>query len=266
MQVYQRLDGAELGQGGGRVRQTLNQLDAAISAAAANNETQITGTNVSGVLVFNGSTTEISSATSSSSNIQTGISVNGTLQNANRQDTGNSGLLTASDVSVNIARTQNDVTTQQIYNGALTAGYNAANDSTEVVTLDYSGDLRSASSREFTGSISISEISPTSEPVLSGNYNADFAFSSGTSLSLSGRLQSQLEGLSISGGTSTVMADLQTNVITDMTADLNLATDGNDQVTSGTITVNGEAAADMDSNGVVTFSDGTTTALPAPII
>lgn len=248
------------------LRATITQLDRAVTSAFANKETQLTGTNVSGVLSFDGSTTNLSSATSSSSNIQTGISVNLTIQEATRSNTGENGELVASQISISVARTQNDVTTQQLYNGALTLQMTSSTNGTDTQGLQYSGELRSVGSLEFSGEISVSNLSPSGTTPIAGDYTSDFTFTSGTRVAMSGAFESQLLQYSISSGTSTVMADLVTNVITDMTTSLNLAIDEAGQVSGGAIVASQETAATMDKAGIITYSDGTTTSLPAPVI
>ena len=60
--------------------------------------------------------------------------------------------------------------------------------------------------------------------------------------------------------------DLQTRSITDMTSSLNLSVDSGGTVTGGTFESGGIQTGTMDTQGTVTFSDGTATALPAPVI
>lgn len=248
------------------LRATFRQLDQAVSDASTNNETQLSGTNVSGVLSFEGSTTTLTNATSSSSNIQTGISVNITIQNATRTGTGDAGTLDASEITISISQTQNDLTTQLLYDGVMTLDMIATSQGTDIEAIEYNGSLRSANALEFSGSVSISDLSPANTAPISGAYAASFSFSSGTSLNMNGRFETQVLQYSISTGSSTVTADLQTNVITDMTATLNLTLDNEGKVSGGNIVSSEQDTATMDSNGIVTYADGTTTSLPSPII
>ena len=85
-------------------------------------------------------------------------------------------------------------------------------------------------------------------------------------LLMDGQLQTQINLYTVNAGDSTVVTDLQTNVITDMNADLNLSLNGSGVITGGSIVAAEVQVATMQANGIVNFSDNTATILPVPVI
>ncbi len=248
------------------LRRTLLQLDDAIAEALANNETLLTGTNVSGVLSFDGDLVTMTTTTSTSSNIQTGISVILTIPTGTRNNPGGAGIFTADEIKISVSQTQNDLTTQQLFEGKLVLNMQASAVGADVSSLGYSGGLRSTGALVFTGDIAVNNVSTKDESSLRGSYDTAFTFADGSMLLMDGLLETQINLYTVNAGNSTVITDLQTNVITDMNADLNLTINSAGAVTGGSIVADGVQAATMDASGIVNFSDGTATSLPVPVI
>lgn len=252
------------------VRTTLIQLDTAIASAILNGEAELIGTNVSGILATQGDTVTLSTATSTTSNIQTGISVNATIASAVRDNAGGTGTFNASDITINIARVQNDLTSQELFDGALVLSMTAGAEAADIESLSYTGNLRAASGLEFVGEMSVTGLSPfvqgADATTSIGSYDATFTFTEGSSLRLEGELENQINLYTISAGSSIIITDLETNTITDMTTSLNLSLDQSGTVTGGTLTAIDTTTGSMDEIGIVTFSDGTSISLPSPVI
>ncbi|MBT7370802.1 MAG: hypothetical protein HN816_09165 [Gammaproteobacteria bacterium] len=248
------------------MRNTLIQLDQAISTALENGETELTGTNVSGVLEQNADTVTLTVATSTSSNIQTGISVNITIPTGTRFNPGGNGSISASDITIAVSQTQTDLTTQELFEGSFSVELSGAGQVIDTTSVTFSGDLRSTGARNFTGNIAVTGLAPISSELEEGNYDASFTFDDGGTLSMSGQLQTQISNTTLSVGASTIMVDLETNRITDMNTDLNLSVDQSSFVTGGSLVSGGVDTGTMDASGIVFFSDDTAVALPAPVI
>ena len=244
------------------VRNTLLQLDQAITTALDNGETELTGTNVSGVLELTDNVVTMTVATSTTSNIQTGISVNITISSGTRSNPGGTGTLDSSEITITVSQTQNDLTTQELFEGTIALGLTG----TDTDSVSFTGNLRSTTNRTFSGDISVNTLGPISESQEQGNYQAGFTFTSGASLSLTGQLQNQINTLSLTSGNSSIVSDLITNTITDMNSALNLSVSSQGDVTGGTLSHDGGDTGSMDANGIITFADDTTVALPAPVI
>lgn len=248
------------------LRRTLLQLDNAIAEALANGETILTGTNVSGVLSFEGDVVTMTTTTSTSSNIQTGISVNLTIPTGTRNNPGGDGVFDAHEITISVSETQNDLTTQQLFEGKLVLSMQAAAVGADVSSLDYSGGLRTNSGLEFTGDIEIDNLSTKDETSLRGSYDTAFTFVDSSMLMMDGLLETQINLYTLNAGNSTVITDLQTNVITDMNADLNLSINGSGAVSGGVIVATEVQAGTLDTRGIINFTDGTATILPVPVI
>ncbi len=248
------------------MRTTIVQLDDAIAEAVANGETELTGTNVSGVLEVSGDTVTLTTVTSTTSNIQTGISVNMTIATGSRTNTGGNGTFDAGEVTISVSRTQDDLTTQQLYTGSLTLEMTNDGTATDVSTINYSGNLRSTSGLEFSGDIALTNLSADGATETAGTYDSVFTFVDASQLSMSGTLETQIDQYTVTSGDSTIMVDLITNVITDMNATLNLDLDGDGSVTGGSLVAAEQEVGTLSAGGIVEFTDGTATSLPAPII
>ncbi|MBO6704005.1 MAG: hypothetical protein JJ921_16800 [Pseudomonadales bacterium] len=248
------------------MRTTIVQLDDAITEAVANGETELTGTNVSGVLEVSGDTVTLTTVTSSTSNIQTGISINMTVASGTRTNTGSSGIFEAGEITISVSRTQDDLTTQQLYTGSLTLQMTNDGTTTDVSTIDYSGTLRATSGLEFSGHIALSHLSPGAAAQSVGTYDTLFSFVDGSQLSMSGKLETQIDQYTVTSGASTIMVDLITNMITDMNATLNLRLDSDANVTGGTLVATEQEVGTLTAGGIVEFTDDTATSLPSPII
>lgn len=85
-------------------------------------------------------------------------------------------------------------------------------------------------------------------------------------LMMDGLLETQINLYTLTAGNSTVITDLQTNVITDMNADLNLSINGSGAVSGGVIVATEVQAGTLDTRGIINFTDGTATILPVPVI
>ncbi len=248
------------------VRQTILQLDDAIAQAIANGETELTGTNVSGVLEFSDDTVTMTTVTSTTSNIQTGISVNLAIATGIRSNPGSSGAFEATEITVSVSRTEDNLTTQQLYTGTLNLQMLNDGTDTDVSTIAYSGELRATSGIEFSGDIDLSSLSPSDADIEAGTYQATFTFADSSTLSMSGKLETQIDQYTLVSGQSTVMTDLVTHIVTDMNATLNLELDSQGFVTGGTLTAAEETVGALSSAGIINFIDGTATSLPAPVI
>lgn len=248
------------------LRSTVLLLDNAITEAVANGETTLTGTNVSGVLEVSGDTVTLTTVTATTSNIQTGVSVNLSIATGTRTNPGLAGTFEAPEITISVSRTQDELTTQQLFTGALTLQMNNDGSATDVSAINYVGDLRATSNLEFTGDISLTSLSASGSNISAGAYDANFNFADGSSLSLSGRLETQIDSYTVVSGDSTVMVDLVTNTITDMNAALNLDLDTDGLVTGGSVIAVEEAVGNMSASGIVEFVDETATSLPAPVI
>jgi hypothetical protein len=244
------------------VLNALELLDEALATALANDETELTGTNVTGSLSFDGNTVNLSTATSTTSNIQTGISVNITVTDGTRDNPGGAGSFNAADVNITVSQTLNDLTTQQRYNGTLQMTLGAG---AETESMIYSGSLRSTSALNFEGVISVSNMTASVDDI-AGNYDASFLFADGSELAMLGSLLGEISSYTVSTSSSTIVVDVQTRTITDMTATLNLNVDNGGSVVGGSVEAAGIDTGSMNSQGVITFTDNTMTALPAPII
>ena len=248
------------------MRTAILQLDEAIADAIANGETELTGSDVSGVLEVSGNTVTLTTVTSTISNIQTGISVNMTIASGTRPNTGATGTFDATEITVSVSRTQDDLTTQQLYTGSLNLDITSDGTASDISTISFNGSLRATSGLQFTGVIALTDVSASDAGQDAGSYNTAFTFADGSTLSLSGKLETQINQYTVASGQSTVMTDLITNVITDMNATLNLSLDSDGLVTGGILTAAGEEVGSMSTDGIVDFSDGTATSLPAPVI
>lgn len=241
---------------------TFEILDDALATALADNVTELTGTNVTGSLSFDGDTVNIATATSTTSNIQTGISVNITVTDGSRINPGGAGSFSAGNISINVSQTLNNLTTQQRYNGVIEL---LLDSSGSPESIDYTGTLRATSALNFEGSITAGNLVSDSGTT-SGSYDARFTFADGSELAMLGLLEAEIASYTVTTSSSTVAVDLQTRSITDMTSSLNLSVDSGGTVTGGTFESGGIQTGTMDTQGTVTFSDGTATALPAPVI
>ncbi len=250
----------------GEVRTALSQLDNAIATALASGETQLSGTNVSGILTVEGDSVSLANATSTSSNIQTGIAVNLTIPTGTRLNPGGSGEFSATEFLMSVAQTQNDLTTQQLFQGELELQMVDVGDTADIDSIGFTGELRSREALEFNGQINALNLSRASDPVISGDYSASFIFDGDFTLSLAGKLESQLETYTASTAGNTVMTDLLTATMTNLNATLNLTIDSGQQVTGGNIVAAEEIVGTMDDQGFVNFIDGTQTVLPVPVI
>ncbi len=249
------------------VRSAIILLDEALEQALADGETQLTGTNVSGVLAFDGNTVDITTATTTTSNIQTGTSVNISIQNGVRTNPGGDGDFTMDEIILGVTKSQDNATTQELFEGSASLIMKAGTDTADASSVQYDGDVRAASGLSFSGDMLISALSTVDVTPLVGNYEADFIFADQSSLSMTGTLQSGISAYQVNTLSSGILVDLITNVVTDFVARLNLAinAEGN-AVTGGTLTSDDVISGTMDAEGVVEFSDGTTIVLPAPII
>lgn len=247
-------------------RLTIIQLDNAIAVAQAEGQTELTGTNVSGVLAFEGDTVTMTTTTSTTFNIQTGVGINITIPSGTRDNPGANGVFDVANITIGVTRTENNLTTSQLFKGLLTLQMIAFTTGADVSSLIYSGDLSSTTGLEFSGDISISSLAPVDESQEAGDYDATFTFEGGSNLSLKGLLETQISLYSITTDNSTIMTDVETNTITDMNADLNLTLDQTGVVTGGTLTSAGSVTGSMDVSGTVSFSDDTAIALPVPVI
>lgn len=246
------------------LKTTLTQLDDATTTALANGALELTGTNVSGVLESGDGSVIIKVATSTSSNIQTGISINLTMTEGTRTNPGATGQLTGTGVTIAVSQTLNNLTTQQLFEGTLNLDLSNTGSGTAIERVTFQGDLRATSGLQFTGDIAMSELGSADQN--QANYNAGFSFVDGSTLTMNGQLQTQINSTSINSGNSTILVDHVTNRITDMTTDLNLSVNTGGSVTGGILTSSDVDTGTMDSQGVISFNDGTATALPAPIL
>ena len=248
------------------VRNTTIQLDDAIAEALLNDETELTGTNVSGALSFEGDIATMTTATSTTSNIQTGISVNVTIPTCTRNNPGGEGTFNAAEITISVSQTQNDLTTQELFVGILTLQMIASGSSADADELSYEGSFRSVTGLEFSGNTVVANLAPAEEPLPRGDYDAEFNFDDNSRLTMTGAIDAQVETYSINSGSNTVVTDLLTNTITDMNASLNLSLDVNDAVAGGTLQSNDVTTGTLDSSGVLEFTDNTVSVLPARII
>lgn len=247
------------------LRRALIQLDSAIALAAQSNTTNLSGTNVSGLLSYDGDTVNLSSTTSTFSNIQTGISANLTIPEGTRTNPGGNGVFRA-DMSISVSRSQNNVTTQELYSGVLRLEMAGDGTSADAVRIDYTGDLTAADTLQYQGTLTLTEIQGVDASTTTGRYDAEFTFSSGSSLSMAGNLDGLVETYAVNTGASTVVVDLQTQSITDMNATLNLDIDSSGNVTGGSLTSLNETTGTLGADSIINFVDDTATALPVPII
>lgn len=250
------------------VRQAIIQLDDAIADAVANSETELTGTNVSGVLTIDGSTVTMTTATSTVSNIQTGISVNITIPSGVRSSPGGTGTFDATEITVSVSRTQNDITTQQLFQGALLIDMTAVESGADADSMSYNGDITASSGLDFAGDVTLSGLAPFASGITTatGTYDASFSFADTSTAAMQGALETQISMYTVNSGSSTIMTDLETNTITDMTTTLNLTVDGASMVTGGELTAQGVSTGTIDSAGIISYTDGTSQALPVPVI
>ncbi len=250
------------------VRQAFIQLDDAIAEAVANSETELTGTNVSGVLSVEGDTVTMSTATSTVSNIQTGISVNITIPTGTRVSPGATGVFDATEITISVSQTQDDLTTQQLFQGALVMNMVAVTSGADVSTMNYNGNIRASSGLNFTGNLGLASLAPFESGSTSptGTYDSTFVFADGSTVSMQGKLETQISMYTVNSGASTIMADLEMNSVTDMTTTLNLTLDSSNRVTGGELVSQGVSTGTIDDDGIISYSDGTSQALPAPVI
>ncbi len=251
---------------GQEVRDALLQLDVAIADAFANGETTLSGTNVSGLLSFEGDVVTMETTTSAITNIQTGILVNITIPNGTRNNPGGDGTFAATEFTMSISQTQNDVATQELYEGTLTLDMKAAESGADLNTISFLGATTAIGGLTFTSDINIADLTPQGEingPA--GDFETTMTFNEGSMLSLMGQLQNQLDMYTSVVGSSTIVADLVANKITDMVTDLNLQLDAG-AVIGGELRSSGEVTGSMDATGIVSFSDGTVEVLPAPVL
>ena len=243
-------------------RNTILQLDQAITQALVDGETELTGTNVSGILESNDNVVTMTVATSTTSNIQTGIGVNITIPTGTRTNPGDTGLLESSDATISVSQTSNDLTTQELFEGTIRIQL----DANDTQSLGFNGSLRAASGRLFSGDMTISNPAPLSEQQEQGQYQASFGFNDGSTLTMSGELASQINMTTVTSGPSTIVTDLVTNTITDMNTNLNLDVNQSGNVTGGTISLDDTTTGSMTAGGIISFVDDTSVSLPAPII
>ena len=136
-------------------------------------------------------------------------------------------------------------------------------------SLTYTGDITSESGLDFQGKLDLTGLAPVDQiPLLSsvGTYNASYTFADASVLSMQGQLETQISIYTVNAGSSTIMVDLQTNSLTDMTTTLNLNLDQAGAVTSGDLSSQGVNTGTVDDAGIISYTDGTLEALPAPII
>lgn len=249
------------------VRGALIVLDDALAQALIDGETQLTGTNVSGVLEFDGDTVNITTATATTTNIQTGVSVNISMQNGSRTNPGGDGEYVINNITIGVTQTQNNITSQELFEGSLDLTMVADGASADATAMAYSGTIRAQSGLEFSGTLAISDISGVNTSPIDATYDADFSFTGQSTLNMKGKLESGIRTYTVGTLSSNVLVDLVTRVISDFSTQLNLSTDETGTVvTGGTLTSQGIETGSMDADGVIQFDDGTTAVLPAPII
>lgn len=248
------------------VRGAITQLDAAIATAIERGVTELTGTNVSGVVAIDGSSIQLTSGTSTVSNIQTGISVNLSSPAGTRTDVGQDGTFALTDVTIALSQTQDNLTTQVLLEGDLTVELTDLGEGLVVTRSSFTGALQSVSGLNFDGNIDLTAATGTSLSLSNGSYDASFEFSNAATLLLTGSQTGGIAASTSTSGSSTIFVDHTTNTITDMTTDLNLNLDANGTVTGGTLTSGGTETGSVDSLGVISFTDGTVRSLPAPIL
>ena len=248
------------------VRGAITQLDAAMATAIERGVTELTGTNVSGVVAIDGSSIQLTSGTSTVSNIQTGISVNLSSPAGTRTDVGQDGTFALTDVTIALSQTQDNLTTQVLLEGDLTVELTDLGEGLVVTRSSCTGTLQSVSGLNFDGNIDLTAATGTSLSLSNGSYDASFEFSNAATLLLTGSQTGGIAASTSTSGSSTIFVDHTTNTITDMTTDLNLNLDANETVTGGTLTSGGTETGSVDSLGVISFTDGTVRSLPAPIL
>jgi RNase P/RNase MRP subunit p29 len=248
------------------VRGAITQLDAAIANAVERGATELTGTNVSGLIAIDGANVQLTSGTSTVSNIQTGTSVNLTSPEGTRADIGQDGSFTLAGVTIALSQTQNNLTIQVLLEGDLTVELSDLGDGLVVTGSSFSGALQSVSGLAFNGSIDLTAAAGTSLSLTNGSFEASFEFQNGATLLLQGDQAGGIASSTSTSGGSTIFVDHTTNTITDMTTELNLTLDSGDTVTGGTLTSSDVETGSVDSLGVISFSDGTVRALPAPLL
>ena len=99
-----------------------------------------------------------------------------------------------------------------------------------------------------------------------GTYDASFTFIDGSNLNMDGQLETGISSYTANSGMSTIIVDVETNALTDMTTTLNLILDGDGVVTGGEFTAQSISTGTMDNQGIVSYSDGTSETLPTPVI
>ncbi len=250
---------------GTEFRQTIIQLDDALAAALASGTTELNGTNVSGALSFDGNTVTMDTATSTISNIQTGISINITIPEGSRSSPSGTGEFSATDIVISVSQTINELTTQQTFIGNLVLTMSAGEGSAAVQAMTFNGSITASSGLGSTANINLSSLSNDTTTSV-GTYNSSYDFSDGSTLSMGGSLQTQIDQYVFNANTSTIAVDLQTRVITDMTTNLNVSTDSSGTVTGAVIQRGEVQSGTVDTSGTVFYSDGTVTVLPFPII